>query len=746
MDKKIDFEEIVQHLPFVVMRLSYEDGMWKIWYVTKNVARYGFSTEELLSGQSSWNGMLHPDDRVLAFRLASDYIRQELDDFRLDYRILTKAGESINITEFSHIVRNPDGSVFCVDSVLLNTTDVQIERDIAANHFRQQAVLTDILLSLQDADYETSLQIILNRAGAYINTSRALLFKDSPDHKTCKVVYEWLNEHITSVMDLDYAVTYSTEMPEIYVALQKTGMLLVDAGEIPENCREEFEKEGLVSSAIFAVYLHGEHYGFVCFDDCVIERKWNNDDVVFLKNIANLISNVLYRMHMDERLKRTEEETRQLAFTDFLTGLPNRFRCNRDLADAIRRLRVNDRFSYALFIDLDDFKIVNDCYGHEFGDGVLKSFAKFIAQLFQGDNKVYRFGGDEFVILVADGDEKALDAYLQALLERAKKPWASFNREFYCSLSIGVVRFSGTGDTAESVIKKADIAMYQAKKSGKNNFAVYTEGLDSDSVKRTEVEAMLRVAMENGCEGFDIHYQPYSDAKTQAIVGAEALLRMRAPDGTLLLPEKFLSLAEYLGLIVPLGEFVMARAAEQCREINSLPGLEDFTVTINVSPRQLKQKNIVHRTEEILRKSGVNFANIILSINESTALGETERMLQAAQELRKLGLRVALNEFGSASSSFINMRALPVDVVKISSTYLEDVDDEFTGAFVKLVTDLGHFSNKVICMNDVETDGQYEFCRKFGIDIVQGFLFHRPNDISVLHQALARKMTRVFYR
>ena len=159
-------------------------------------------------------------------------------------------------------------------------------------------------MTLHDSDPSHALQIILDRTGAYLDTSRALLFKDSPDHKTCKIVYEWCNRDIESVMALDYSITYETGMPEIYIALQTTGSLLINYGEIPENCREEFEAEGLVASAIFAIYLGGDHYGFVCFDDCVVERVWNEDTVRFLKNVSNLISTVFAKQDAARKLEQ----------------------------------------------------------------------------------------------------------------------------------------------------------------------------------------------------------------------------------------------------------------------------------------------------------------------------------------------------------------------------------------------------------------------------------------------------------
>lgn len=726
MKKAVDFQQIIENEPFVTMRLYFEKEEWKMWYVSQNVKQFGFNPDDLMQGIISWNAMLHPDDRVVAAQQARDYMAKSVEDFQLHYRILTPKGESIYITEYSHVNRDSQGNLLCVDSVMLNTTTTEVDRNIARNHFKQQTVMNDILLSLHDADLELSLPIILERVGRYLNTSRALLFKDSPDHKTCKVVCEWLNHNITSIMDLDYAVTYATEMPEIYVALQETGFLLVNAGEIPENCREEFESEGLVSSAIFAVYLYGKHYGFVCFDDCIIHRRWDEDTAAFLKNTANMISSVLLRIDNEEKIKHHEEEIRRMAYTDYLTGLPNRFRYVTDLEETLHQAKQNGQGGYVFFTDLDDFKIVNDCYGHDYGDGVLVSFANFAQQLFAENGSVYRFGGDEFVIILNTDDLTVAQNYLEALLTRAKKPWQAMDKEFYCSLSIGVVKFATDGEDAKSIIKKADIAMYQAKKSGKSNYVLYSEGLGSDTLKRSATEAQLRKAIANNYQGFIIYYQPYSDMQTGRIIGAEALIRMLGDDGELILPEDFLALAEYLGLMLPLGNWILEQVAKQCYLVNQIAGLEDFTFTVNISSKQFKQKDIVYRTEQTLKQSQVNISNIIISINENTVVNATDRMLQVCTELRNKNIKVALNNFGAGSSSIINMRDLPIDLIRISPKYIEDIEDPFTTAFLKLITSLAQTTGKTTFISGIQSEAQYHFCGEIGINIAQGFLLQAP--------------------
>lgn len=854
MNEAFNFEQIVENMPMVTMRLHYEGGLWKTWYVSKNIERYGFSWDALMSGRVTWRDLLHPDDRVLAEKLGHDYMAKQVDSFKLQYRIYTPTRESVWITEYSRVNRTKDGSVHCVDSFLINTTEANLGEQRIEENIKRQMVLNDILLGLHDADLDKALQIILDRTGAYLNTSRALLLKDSPDHKACEVMYEWLNQDIAPIEELGRHVTYSVEMPEIHGALQKTGMFLVNANEIPESCRREFEKQSLVSSAIFAVYLHGEHYGFVCFDDCVVERTWDVETAAFLKNISNLISTVLTRVQTEKKLKtiqrtcetvldnidsyifashpetsaiifanrafrnlfgsnclgkdsndyislrnaaphetkifgdgiasairyeleleRTgkwlsvtrelvpwvdgqivnlvnchditvkkqyEDRITRLAYMDHLTDLPNRYGCDAVLRRSLADSQRTGEPGYLLFIDLDDFKVVNDCYGHDFGDGVLISFAQYVRSLFSPDNHVFRFGGDEFVIIINQCRTAKLHSYLDQMLARSQHAWASRGKAFHCTLSVGAVEFPAYGDEPGTLLKKADIAMYQAKKKGKNQYAVYTEGLDSDATQRSEVEHLLRNAMLNHFQGFEVFYQLYNDTHSRNILGAEALVRMRSPDGELLLPEQFLSLAEYLGLIGPLGEFVLSHAAEQCRLINE-DGLEHFSVTVNLSAKQFKQTDIVHRLEEILNRSGVDFGNIIIAINEGVAIGELERMLVLCGELRKKGIRVALDDFGSGNASFINMRNLPVDIVKVSSKYIDTIQDEFTGYFIRLVTDVSHHTGKKVCLNGVENKAQLDFCREIGMDMAQGFLLHRPEDITALWASLHSGLTNI---
>lgn len=442
---------------------------------------------------------------------------------------------------------------------------------------------------------------------------------------------------------------------------------------------------------------------------------WVDSQMVYL---INCYDNTVHKMY--------EQTIEEQAYTDYLTGLPNRLDCDESLSTLLENTKQLKQPAYLFFIDLDDFKIVNDSYGHDYGDGVLKSFAEYLKATFTGNNQVFRLGGDEFVIIIDHSNWMNVPEYLEGMLERAKSPWKALDKEFYCSLSIGVVEFISALEDARSILKKADIAMYQAKKMGKNNYAYFTDGLSEDVESRSEIEKLIRISMQDNCAGLEVFYQPYCSLGTKKITGAEALMRMRGPNNTLMLPGEFIRLAEYLGLIVPMGEHVLRKAAELCKQINDTVQA-DFSICVNFSLAQFKQESIISDIKRVLRETGVNLQNIIIGIDEVVALEDNQDILNRCEELRQNGVRVALDDFGSGMASFINMRKLPVDIIKVSPMYLYDYEDKFTRRFLELMVELGHFSSKEICMTNVETDEQFDFCRELNGDIVQGFLLHRPD-------------------
>ncbi|MCP1101796.1 diguanylate cyclase (GGDEF)-like protein [Aequitasia blattaphilus] len=722
---KVDVKEMLEHIPAVVFRLSHEKDNWKTLYVTNNVSIYGYDREDFLTGKVKWFDLVHPDDKVVLSKTISDYETANVNEFKLYYRLIKKNGECISVVEYNTVNRDEKGNVVTYDTAITSGLYDTLDEKLLNNHYRQQVVLNDILLTLHNSDLDHALQIILDRTGEYLDTSRALLFKDDEEHITCKVVYEWTNSGISSVMDLDYNVTYETGMPEIYVALQTTGSLLVDFGNIPENCKEEFEAEGLIASAIFAVYLNGEHYGFVCFDDCVIERTWDEDTVRFLNNISNLISTVIARQHTDEELNESRKAVERMAFTDYLTKLSNRYYCDERLSLAMEGAIRENKTGYLLFLDMDDFKVINDCYGHEYGDAMLQTFASWLQEIFESPHEVFRYGGDEFVIILDYDVEVDIEEILKKIHKRATEPWTAMNKEFYCTLSVGVATYPGENVSSKTILKRADVAMYEAKRRGKNQYKIYEEAMSDSTKMRSDTEEVLRRAMKNGFSGIEIHYQPIVNHKNQKIEGVEALLRIRDRDQEkVLLPKEFLALAEYLGLIVPIGDHVTRTALNLLKRINE-SGYPEFKMCLNFSEKQIQQRDVLTRFEEILKETKVNPANVIVSISESIALRIPHRMHLVCKGLREIGIKVTMDGFGGGNASFLQLKELPIDQITTSRNLIQDLSNPISREFLELIIKLCHSMDKEICVNGIETKEQYEFCMEGSEDKLQGFYLYK---------------------
>ena len=424
--------------------------------------------------------------------------------------------------------------------------------------------------------------------------------------------------------------------------------------------------------------------------------------------------------------KSQEEYIRRIAYIDHLTGLSNRYCCDADLGKVISAARASGGKGYVVFIDLDDFKIVNDGYGHDYGDALLIEFANFLRESRLENNRVFRFGGDEFVLLVDPSNEEHIYDIIDSLIKRARSPWKAIDKTFYCTVSVGVVGFPDGEMGVKEILKNADVAMYEAKRIGKNSFAFYTAAMRNDSIERSEIESMMRECINNNFAGFSTYYQPYVDAVSGRMLGAETLIRWITPDARIIMPNDFISLSEYLGLIVPIGEFVLTEACKFAKKIYDM-GLSDFTCSVNISVRQMQQHDIIPRIEKILRSTGANPENLIFEITEGVAVKDLHRIQIICDELRKKGIRIAMDDFGVGYSSISNLRDMPIDIVKIDRTFIEKSSiDSYYASFIRLITDFGHSVNKQICIEGVETADQLEYCRKAGADSIQGFYFYKP--------------------
>ena len=429
----------------------------------------------------------------------------------------------------------------------------------------------------------------------------------------------------------------------------------------------------------------------------------------------------------DTTLKK-KNSTRSVfqAHNDFLTGLFNRMKCEIDLKKLVEQVENTGQRGAVLFIDLDNFKNINDSLGHDYGDALLKQIGATLQGITGLRNHCYRMGGDEFIAIVTPENYDLLKKILTNITTAFNRPWYLLDSECYCTMSMGVVIFPENGLDVNSLIKKADIAMYEAKRSGKNRYAYYSEEANEDSYRRLEVESNMRQAVEASCEEFVVFYQPIIDTKSNRCTGCESLVRWNSKSLGFMAPGEFIPLAEYLGLITDIGDFVLEKACQQCREWNKLYD-PDFGVNVNLSVVQLLQPDVVNHISEIISSTGVNPKNITLEITENLAINDIERVTGIINGLKEFGVKIALDDFGTGYSSLNYIKQLNFDVIKIDKSFVDEIlTDDYEKAFVKLIVDLSAQIGVKLCVEGIESKEQYELLKSLKADAIQGYYFSKP--------------------
>jgi diguanylate cyclase (GGDEF)-like protein/PAS domain S-box-containing protein len=435
------------------------------------------------------------------------------------------------------------------------------------------------------------------------------------------------------------------------------------------------------------------------------------------------------------RRKELEEQLSRQAFTDSLTGLPNRALFRDRLEQAVLRRRTGGAAT-VLLIDLDDFKLVNDNLGHNAGDELLATLAARLRREMRPGDTLARLGGDEFAILVEDLGPAEAVALAERLLLAGREQVRLGSRDVNCSLSIGIA----AGEVpAEQLLRDADLAMYAAKRGGRNAYAVFEASMTRSVLE----EAQQRVDMERGLEQgqFVVLYQPVVDMGTQQLTGVEALVRWAHPEEGLLSPYSFIAGAEASGLIVPLGRWVLRQACEQLaswrRETPAAAGLK---VNVNLSARQFQYEGLVADVAAAIADAGIPAACLTLEITESMLMEDVASAIETLGALRRLGVRLAIDDFGTGYSSLNYLKQLPVDIIKIDQTFVKQIDtDADDVALVDAIVGLGHALRLQTVAEGIETDEQWLMLRRIGCDQGQGYLFGRPGDAASVSGLLARE-------
>ena len=452
---------------------------------------------------------------------------------------------------------------------------------------------------------------------------------------------------------------------------------------------------------------------------------WIQHSAVPVNDEDGRLAGYLGTCHDVTRERESEARIQFLAHHDTLTGLPNRALLLDRLPFILAGAKRRNTHVGVLFIDLDNFKTVNDTLGHSAGDQLLRVVADRIKASLRSGDSVARLGGDEFLVVLPDlENEQAASPVADKLIASISQPMALDGQIVSTSPSIGISLFPRDGVTPDALIKSADIAMYLAKERGRANHQFYNERLAQTAFKAIALEAKLREAIRE--EAFVLHYQPQQHVITGAVTGIEALIRWPQPEGSFIEPGEFIPIAEQRGLMMPIGSWVLRQACRQNRAWQ-LSGLPKLPVAVNLSMIQFRQKHFIDEIEKALAETQLEPQYLAFELTESMLLGDTAELARTLKSLKSLGVQLSIDDFGTGHSSLMNLKRFPIDKLKVDRTFIHGIpanpdDVAIVSAIIDLARNLGITS----IAEGVDRTDQLEFLRAHGCEEMQGYLMSRP--------------------
>ena len=421
--------------------------------------------------------------------------------------------------------------------------------------------------------------------------------------------------------------------------------------------------------------------------------------------------------------KEAHEKMEFMAFHDTLTQLPNRSFLKNEIDALLQKSTIMKQDFALLFLDLDNFKYINDSMGHDIGDDILIKVADKLTQTIASDEVCTRFGGDEFVIITKMKNQKDIGIKAQKIIDALNQPFIVNDHEFFISSSIGISLYPQDATNATGLIKSADTAMYQAKLSGKNRYSFFDKSMNTNVQEFLKIETLVKDALANNY--FELYFQPLIDASKSTLYGFEALLRLIHPEYGFISPDKFIPVAEATSDILKISAFVMKSACQFASEINALSA-HDIFVSINISARQFKEKDFAKGFLKCAADNGANPRLLKVEMTESVVMENITLALKELDILKKAGVRIALDDFGTGYSSFEYLAQLPINTIKIDKSFIIPVFDYKSNEHIVMaITSLAHALNMDVIAEGVETIQHVEYLKHNKIDILQGFYYSK---------------------
>lgn len=603
------------------------------------------------------------------------------------------------------------------------TEQKQAEAQLRQRDRLQQAVAEATNYLLAELNYEIAIDKALAVLGEAVKANRVYVFENHPDLATGEMAlslkFEWTSS------DYEPSLQYWQNQPQQTSALARWNTVLESGnsisgltGEFPTAERELLTQCGIASLLLVPLRLDEKFWGYLGLADCSSQRQWSRHEESTLLTMAASISGAKQRQQVEEKI-------RYQALHDLLTELPNRLLFGELLSVALANADRNEESLAVIFLDLDRFKTINDSLGHTLGDQLLRSVAQRLRDALRTGDTVARWGGDEFTILLPRIHQvEEVVPVAQRILQAFEDAFYLEGNELYVTASLGIALFDHHSPDAETLIKYADAALYQAKDAGGNNYQFYTASLSTKTPNQLILEKSLRYALER--EELVVYYQPRVNTATGKITGMEALLRWQHPEMGLVAPNVFIPLAEESGLIIPIGEWVLRIACEQNKAWQEA-GFPPMTMAVNLSPKQFRQPKLLETVAMILNQTGLDPHFLELEITETTAIEDLDFTTNVLQKLESMGVYLSIDDFGTGYSSLSRLQLLPLHILKIDRSFIQNLTtDSKVAHIVKAIVALGNSLGLKLTAEGVETQEELEFLKSINCENVQGFLFYRP--------------------
>ncbi len=598
-----------------------------------------------------------------------------------------------------------------------------------------QKLLTELsteFLMINQKNYESKMRTLLRSVGTFTNSDRCyygVVSTTDAGNRLTEIKLEWLSEGTPSMLPKTL-VSIGRGGNWIEDQLRKKSIMIVtDVSELPIEAvtlRRMMEEHNIISLMLIPIITEDNLLGFIGLDQYELRKKWNIYDNEMIMVLSNIIAKGLLKI-------QTQNKVHHMAYYDSLTGLPNKVL----LEDRIEHvISISKRYEMnvgLIYMDIDEFKTINDTLGHDVGDALLIQMSKRISKALDKPLTVSRVGGDEFIILIPSVKEMDyIDSVANSIRNEFSESFWVNAFEFFINVSMGISVYPNDGTEANELIRNADLAMYHSKKNGKDQIT-YCSSLIKEGIKEsTKIKKYLETALEN--KELVVYYQPQVNTHTKEITGLEALLRWNHPELGFVSPKVFIPVAEETGLIHEIGEWVLFESCKQMKAWHN-QGLTKVPIAVNVSIKQFSKGELVQTVEEALELTKLNPKYLELEITESVALKESDYIIKELHALKSLGIKLSIDDFGAEYSSLSRLKELPVNNLKIDMEFVKKIGKSVKDkSIVSIIINLAKSLELSVIAEGVETFEEYEFLLQHQCDIIQGYYFYKPLQVGSLEQ------------